>query len=67
MTLDNARLRGSVSLTSDITIDFTESRATGKIHVTLEPIYTYRTIDHKKMPNLEATRSKNFDSLRYFF
>ncbi len=53
----NGRLRGSVSLTPDITIDITESRTPDKKHGTLEPGYTYRTISHIKNAELETENS----------
>ena len=55
----NGRLRGSVSLTPDITIDITESRATDNLYGTLESGYTYRTIDYQKMPDWERENNEN--------
>lgn len=49
MKLTNSYLSGLVSLTSDITIDITESRITGKIYGTLEPECTDRTIETQNL------------------
>jgi hypothetical protein len=64
--LDNARLKGSVSLTPDITIDITESRVTGNLYGTLESGYTYRTIDHQKNAGLEDGKQLKLISLLSF-
>jgi hypothetical protein len=64
--LDNVRLKGSVSLTSDTTIDVTESRATGNLYETLESEYTYRTINHPKNAGMEDGKQLKLVSFLFF-